>query len=250
MSTPTATFDDLVVTEPVRLWTRERKIGAGLIVAGVAAAVGFGALASGEQARFTLTEDPSGAAIAIGGSAGAIGFGVLAVIAGAAMLLPAARRWFAWLLGGGIVGVVLSFLCWQISAAPPGLNFMPLVDIVRGTFLAALPLIFGALAGVLCERSGVVNVAIEGQLLTGAFLGALVGSIAGSAWAGLFGGILGGVLISALLAWFSIRYLVDQVVLGVVLNLLALVLNFFKNMLVVKGFNAQSAMNNNNNGRE
>jgi general nucleoside transport system permease protein len=227
MSVPTATFDDLVVTEPGRLWTRGRRIGVGLIVAGAAAAVGFGALAKGEQARFTLTDDPSGAAVAIGGRAGAIAFGVLAVIAGAALFLPAAQRWFAWLLGGGIVGIVLSFLCWQISAAPAGLNFMPLVDIVRGTFLAALPLIFGALAGVLCERSGVVNVAIEGQLLTGAFFGALVGSIAGSAWAGLFGGIVGGVLISALLAWFSIRYLVDQVVLGVVLNLLALGLTGF-----------------------
>ena len=52
--------------------------------------------------------------------------------------------------------------------APAGLNFMPLVDIVaRHVPCAALPLIFGALAGVLCERSGVVNVAIEGQLLIG-----------------------------------------------------------------------------------
>jgi ABC-type uncharacterized transport system permease subunit len=104
---------------------------------------------------------------------------------------------------------------------------MPTVDIVRGTFIGALPLIFGALAGVLCERSGVVNVAIEGQLLAGAFGGALVGTIAASAWIGLIGGILGGILISALLAWFSIRYLVDQVVLGVVLNLLALGLTGF-----------------------
>jgi ABC-type uncharacterized transport system permease subunit len=80
---------------------------------------------------------------------------------------------------------------------------------------------------VLCEPSGVVNVAIEGQLLAGAFGGALVGTIAASAWIGLSGAILGGVLISALLAWFSIRYLVDQVVLGVVLNLIALGLTGF-----------------------
>jgi simple sugar transport system permease protein len=70
-------------------------------------------------------------------------------------------------------------------------------------------------------------VAIEGQLLTGAFGGALVGSLAASAWIGLIGGVAGGVLISALLAWFAIRYLVDQVVLGVVLNLLALGLTGF-----------------------
>ena len=104
---------------------------------------------------------------------------------------------------------------------------MPTVDIVRGTFIGALPLVFGALAGVLSERSGVVNVAIEGQLLAGAFGGALVGTLAASAWIGLIAGMLGGVIIAALLAWFSIRYLVDQVVLGVVLNLLALGLTGF-----------------------
>jgi general nucleoside transport system permease protein len=223
----TVTFDDVVVTEPARFWTRQRKVGTGLAVSGAIATILFGALATAQAARFTLTERPDGPGVSIDGRIGAIIFGVVAVLAGAGMLAPAAKRWFTALLGVGIVGVVLSFLCWQISSAPAGLNFMPLVDIVRGTFIGALPLIFGALAGVLCERSGVVNVAIEGQLLAGAFGGALVGTIAASAWVGLIGGILGGVLISALLAWFSIRYLVDQVVLGVVLNLLALGLTGF-----------------------
>jgi ABC-type uncharacterized transport system permease subunit len=223
----TVTFDDVVVTEPARFWTRQRKVGTGLAVSGAIATTLFGALATAQAARFTLTERPDGPGVSIDGRIGAIIFGVIAVLAGAGMLAPAPKRWFTALLGVGIVGVVLSFLCWQISSAPAGLNFMPLVDIVRGTFIGALPLIFGALAGVLCERSGVVNVAIEGQLLAGAFGGALVGTIAASAWVGLIGGILGGVLISALLAWFSIRYLVDQVVLGVVLNLLALGLTGF-----------------------
>lgn len=221
------TYDDVVVAEPVRFWTRERKVGAGLVVCGVAAAVAFGGLATGEDARFTLTDRPDGPSFAIDGFVGAVLFGLIGFAAGAGLFVPTAKRWFTWLLGVGIVAIVVSFLCWQISSAPPGLNFMPLVDIVRGTFIFAVPLIFGALAGVLCERSGIVNVAIEGQLLTGAFGGALVGSIAASAWLGIIGGIVGGVLISALLAWFSIRYLVDQVVLGVVLNLLALGLTGF-----------------------
>jgi simple sugar transport system permease protein len=223
----TVIFDDVVVAEPARFWTRQRKVGTGLTVSGAIATILFGALATAQAARFTLTERPDGPGVSIDGRIGAIIFGVVAVLAGAGLLAPAAKRWFTALLGVGIVGVVLSSLCWQISSAPTGLNFMPLVDIVRGTFIGALPLIFGALAGVLCERSGVVNVAIEGQLLAGAFGGALVGTIAASAWIGLIGGILGGVLISALLAWFSIRYLVDQVVLGVVLNLLALGLTGF-----------------------
>ncbi len=203
-------------------WTRTRKVGLVLSALGLLATVLFGALATGEQARFTLSEDSAGAALEIHGTVGAVLFGLIALAAGAAMLatrLP--KRWFVPVLAVGLVAFVLSFLCWQVSAAPTGQNFMPLVNIVRGTFLLALPLIFGALAGVLCERSGVVNVAIEGQLLMGAFSGALFGSISGSIWVGLVAAAIGGAFISLLLAVFCIRYLVDQVVMGIVLNLLA-----------------------------
>ncbi|QOC93727.1 ABC transporter permease [Micromonospora craniellae] len=202
-------------------WTRTRRVGLVLLALGLLATVLFGALATGEQARFTLSEDSAGAALEIHGTVGAILFGLIALAAGAAMLAGLPKRWFVPVLAVGLVGFVLSFLCWQVSAAPTGQNFMPLVNIVRGTFLLALPLIFGALAGVLCERSGVVNVAIEGQLLMGAFSGALFGSISGSVWVGLVAAAMGGAFISLLLAVFCIRYLVDQVVMGIVLNLLA-----------------------------
>ncbi|MGN9764678.1 ABC transporter permease [Micromonospora sp. SD12] len=202
-------------------WTRTRKVGAVLLALGLLATVLFGALATGEQARFTLSEDAAGAALKIHGTLGAILFGLVAVAAGVAMLAGLPKRWFTVVLGVGLVGFVLSFLCWQVSDAPAGQNFMPLVNIVRGTFILALPLVFGALAGVLCERSGVVNVAIEGQLLMGAFSGALFGSLTGNVWVGLVAAAIGGAFISLLLAVFSIRYLVDQVVMGIVLNLLA-----------------------------
>ncbi|MFI7076079.1 ABC transporter permease [Micromonospora sp. NPDC049903] len=202
-------------------WTRTRKVGLVLLALGLLATVLFGALATGEQARFTLSEDSAGAALEIHGTVGAILFGLITLAAGAAMLAGLPKRWFVPVLAVGLVAFVLSFLCWQVSAAPTGQNFMPLVNIVRGTFLLALPLIFGALAGVLCERSGVVNVAIEGQLLMGAFSGALFGSISGSVWVGLVAAAIGGAFISLLLAVFCIRYLVDQVVMGIVLNLLA-----------------------------
>ncbi|MEV4631269.1 ABC transporter permease [Micromonospora sp. NPDC049523] len=208
-------------------WTRNRRIGLGLLAFGLAAAIAFGALATGELARFTLSEDAAGAALEINGTAGAILFGLIAAAAGGGLLFGVPKRWFTLLLGIGVVGFVLSFLCWQVSAAPAGQNFMPLVNIVRNTFLLALPLIFGALAGVLCERSGVVNVAIEGQLLMGAFAGALFGSLTGSVWVGLVAAAIGGAFISLLLAVFAIRYLVDQVVMGIVLNLLAVGLTGF-----------------------
>ncbi|MFE9959482.1 ABC transporter permease [Micromonospora sp. NPDC005299] len=202
-------------------WTRVRKTGAVLLALGVLATVLFGALATDQQARFTLSETEGGAALEINGTVGAILFGIIAAAAGAALLAGVPKRWFTLVLGVGLVAFVLSFLCWQVSAAPEGRNFMPLVNVVRGTFILALPLIFGALAGVLCERSGVVNVAIEGQLLMGAFAGALFGSLSGSVWVGLVAAAIGGALISLLLAVFAIRYLVDQVVMGIVLNLLA-----------------------------
>ena len=77
----------------------------------------------------------------------------------------------------------------------------------------------GALAGCMCERSGVINIAIEGQLLVGAFAAAVVPAWpgCGSAWSpDHWPGLLG-----LLLAVFAIRFLVDQIILGVVLNVLA-----------------------------
>ncbi|TDC40906.1 ABC transporter permease [Micromonospora sp. KC213] len=220
MST-TAVPDVAVAPVDQGFWTRHRKIGAVLLALGLLATVLFGALATGQQARFTLSETEGGAALEINGTVGAILFGVVTLLAGGALLAGVPKRWFTLVLGVGLLTFVLSFLCWQVSAAPEGRNFMPLVNVVRGTFILALPLIFGALAGVLCERSGVVNVAIEGQLLMGAFSGALFGSISGSVWVGLVAAAVGGAFISLLLAVFAIRYLVDQVVMGIVLNLLA-----------------------------
>jgi ABC-type uncharacterized transport system permease subunit len=75
---------------------------------------------------------------------------------------------------------------------------------------------------VICSRSGVINIAIEGQLLLGAFCAAVATSVTGSLWLGLVCGALAGSLVGILLAVFAIAYAVDQVVLGVVLNTLVL----------------------------
>jgi len=118
------------------------------------------------------------------------------------------------------LGFVLGFLAWATASGAQGLPFQ-LSNQFNGTMAYATPLIFGALCGVMGERAGVVNVAIEGQFLTAAFAAALVGTISHSVVAGIIGGVVVGVLMGALLAMFSIKYLVDQVVLGVVLNLFA-----------------------------
>src|SRR5690606_21900207 len=84
----------------------------------------------------------------------------------------------------------------------------------------ATPLIFGALGGVIGERVGVVNIAIEAQLLAGAFCAALVGSLTKNPWAGLIAAMVAGILVSLVLAVFAITYFVNQVIVGVVLNVL------------------------------
>ncbi|RSM43951.1 ABC transporter permease [Actinoplanes sp. ATCC 53533] len=214
----TATVEDLTqTTAPARFWDRQRRLGVGVVLIGLIATAIFGPLAPAETARFTLSEDAAGAALSIDGQLGTILFGLVAMAAGAVLLAGLARRFQTSVLSLGILGFVLSFLCWQVAG-----KFLPLVDTASGTLELAVPLVLGALAGVLGERSGVVNVAIEGQFLMGAFGAALVGTMATSVWAGVVSAAIGGVLIAAILAVLAIRYLVDQVVVGIVLNLLAL----------------------------
>ena len=117
---------------------------------------------------------------------------------------------------------VVALLVW--SAAGGSLS---LIAILRGTLFAAVPISLGALSGVLCERSGVINIAIEGQFLAGAFAAAVLGSLLASAWWGLAGGIAAGMLIGLLLALLTIRYEADQIVSGVVLIVLATGLTSF-----------------------
>lgn len=116
------------------------------------------------------------------------------------------------------IAVVLGFVTWV--AAGSDLPFT-LTNQLRGTLAVATPLVLGALCGVFSERAGVVNVAIEGQFLTAAFAAGITASLTKSLFAGLVAGVLAGVAMAAVLALFSLKYLMDHVILGVVINLLA-----------------------------
>jgi len=122
----------------------------------------------------------------------------------------------------------LLFLVLFLTWAGANLRAIPIPGLLVGGLALATPLVFGSLGGVLGERAGVVNVAIDGQLLFGAFSAALVGSATHSAIAGLLAAIVAGVLVAWVLAVFALRYWVDQVIVGVVLNVLVTGLtNFF-----------------------
>jgi simple sugar transport system permease protein len=119
-----------------------------------------------------------------------------------------------------VAAFVLAFLGW--SGSTDERSQLDVVGLMAATVFLAVPLILGACAGIVSERSGIINVAIEGQMLASAFLAAMVGTIAGSLGVGVLAGVLAGVLVGALLGVFAIRYQVNQVVLGVVINLLIL----------------------------
>ncbi|MEZ7898140.1 MAG: ABC transporter permease [Flaviflexus sp.] len=123
-----------------------------------------------------------------------------------------------------LLALVLAFLTFQGGGSG---RYITIAFLFAATITAAQPLIFGAMAGVVCERVGVVNIAIEGQLLVGAFTGVVVASATANPWLGLLAAPLAGALIGSLLAFFSVKYAVDQIIVGVVLNVLCLGLTSF-----------------------
>ena len=116
---------------------------------------------------------------------------------------------------------VLAFLGWAAAGAS-----FSLVGMLRSTVVLAVPVTLGALTGLTCERVAVINIGIEGQLLTSAFVGTVVGS-AINIWAGLFAAVAVGALLGFVLAVLSIKFLVDQIIVGVVINIFALGLTSF-----------------------
>jgi general nucleoside transport system permease protein len=117
---------------------------------------------------------------------------------------------------------MIGFLSWAAAG-----DRIRVVSLLGGAVALAIPLVFGALGGVLGERAGVVNIAIEGQLLLGAFAAAVTASMTGSPWAGVAAAAVAGALVALILGLFAITYFVDQVIVGVVLNVLVVGLTNF-----------------------
>jgi simple sugar transport system permease protein len=155
--------------------------------------------------------------------------GALCAALGLLQLLWRSNRRTYLLLGIGLAVTGVAFLSWAgrgVSVDMEGLLATSLIE--------AVPLTLGALSGVLCERSGVINIAIEGQFLISAFFGAMIGSLTHNLWAGLLAGAVAGGMIGVVLAVFAITYAADQIIVGVVLDAFALGLtSFFLQSLLV-----------------
>jgi ABC-type uncharacterized transport system permease subunit len=124
---------------------------------------------------------------------------------------------------------VAAFLVW----AARGTSFS-LIGILTASLQLATPILLGALSGILCERAGVVNIAIEGMMLMAAFTSVIVANATGSIWLGLLGALLSGLLLAAWHAVLSIQFKVNQIISGTVINIFATGLTNFLNQRVLQ----------------
>jgi general nucleoside transport system permease protein len=116
----------------------------------------------------------------------------------------------------GFIGI-MGLLTWLAAD-----NAVPIAFIFGTALALAVPIMLGSMGGIMSERVGVVNIAIEGQLLTGAFMAAVISTITGNQILGLVSAMITAALLSMVLAVFAVRFLAQQIIVGVVLNVLAI----------------------------
>ena len=131
---------------------------------------------------------------------------------------------------------ILVFLIWAARGKDLNLTGMLVTSIISAT-----PIALAALSGIYSERSGVVNIGIEGMILMGAFLSVVVASVTHSLLLGFLAGILGGMILGALHAVLSIRYRINQIISGTGIIILSLgITNYFYRAFL----NPNPALNN------
>jgi simple sugar transport system permease protein len=146
---------------------------------------------------------------------------IACAVVGAYQLVRGFRKLtgLAFALIGGMF--VFAFLTWAASGGR-----LNLAGMLRIMFIRSVPLTIGALSGILCERAGVVNIAIEGMMLTAAMMGTIIGSVS-TLWVGLIASVLTGGLLGWVHAVLSIKYYTDQIISGTVINIFAVGITSF-----------------------
>ncbi len=195
---------------------RSRNVGLTLVVLGVIA----GAIFTNRpgDAGFKLLDDY---VFVIPARPFATALAIVLVALGAVQLMRGLGKITNVALSIATAAFVVGFLTWAASGGSFSFTGM-----LQDTVARSVPITLGAIAGILCERSGIINISIEGQLLGAAFTGSVVGSILGP-WMGIVAAVATGVALSGILAVFAIRYRVDQVIVGFAVNFFALGLTSF-----------------------
>lgn len=200
-----------------------RRVGFGIatIVLGLITLVAFGlGSESGLDATFVFSRASDAVQIpdlTIAARWTGIVLGLVIIAGGILLALGVLGDRIYLVFGVALALFIVALLAWAARGAD-----VSIIGLLDGTLFRATPLALGAFAGLLCERAGVVNIAIEGMLLTAAFVAALTASAADNTWVGLGGGIAAGALLGAFLGVLSIKYQVDQIIGGTVINIFAL----------------------------
>ena len=166
-----------------------------------------------------------------------IALGLLMLGLGAEVWVRQPRRGVMGRFGAVAILFFLAVLIWAARAPGPSpVSFVNITALLIGSSEVTMVLVFGSLSGVMCERSGVVNIAIEGQFIGGAFVGSMFASTTHNFFlAALAGAVVGG-LIGLVLAFLSLRYLSDQIIVGVVLVTMLGSLSSYLNLQVLTPF--------------
>jgi simple sugar transport system permease protein len=184
--------------------------------------LGWGAWATPPDAISTLRFAQLGQ-LAMGSQWVFGGCGAVWIVTGLLGLMsPPASRLRASLLAMNMLGLVVVILVWASVG-----RRLEVLGIFSQSLRLATPIAFGALAGVLCERCGVINIAIEGMMLSAACLGFTAALYAQHTWIGVLAALLSGAAMAAFHAVLSIRWRVDQIISGTVINMLAVGLTGF-----------------------
>lgn len=200
--------------------TRQRVMGVLFLVLGVAIWFFFSrGLGADVQTKFVMTPGGSTATIPdviLPALATLNVLIALSLILGIVQLVKPGGfgKYTNWVMAVVVGLFILAFLTW--AASGKSLN---IAGLINTTLLKAVPLTLGAMSGVLCERAGVVNIAIEGMMLMGAMVGALVGTVSGSLWVGLIAAIAASALLGLVHGVLSIKYRTDQIISGTAINI-------------------------------
>jgi ABC-type uncharacterized transport system permease subunit len=183
--------------------------------------IGMARESVGMQSTFVLTSQRAGVLIAapdlyLKTDWTLLVLGLLPVLLSVWLLLTDFKRnTFALVLGVGIS--ITAFLVWATQGKSLNLTGMLVSSVVRAT-----PIALAALSGLYSERSGVVNIGIEGMMLAGAFTSVIFASLTHNLLIGILAGILTGMLMGLLHAVLSIRFRVNQIISGTAIIILAL----------------------------
>ncbi len=154
---------------------------------------------------------------------------VLLIAAGLYLIIRQPVGSVPYYMGTLIFATIFIILIWAGAG-----NRIDIVDMLARMVRLATPIALGALAGILCERSGVINIAIEGLMLMGACVGFIIALATGNTWLGVAAAILAGGVTVLLHAVLSIRFKTDQIISGTVINILAVgVTGFLRNNVIL-----------------